>query len=61
MLVNRWVVTKGYDKGAKVELYRYENGEEHYAGRTRTGSPYNITSKAEAEKIIKVFGMSKTY
>ena len=60
-LVNRWAVTKGYDKGAKVELHRFGNGEEHYTGITRIGSPYNIESKEEAEKIIKNFGMELVY
>lgn len=56
-LVNRWAVTRGYDKGAKVELYRHSDGSEHYTGRTKTGFAYGIRDREEAEKIIKNFRM----
>lgn len=61
ILVERYAVTKGYHKGAKVELYYFGNGEGHYTGRTRTGTPYNIRNKEEADTIIKNFGMEKVY
>ena len=58
-LLNKWAVTRGYDKGAKVELYKHSDGSEHYTGRTKTGFAYSISNKAEAEKIIKNFRMER--
>ena len=57
MLVKRWVVTEGFHKGAKVELFRESNGKYHCVGRTRTGTPYKIGTAKEARKIIDNFRM----
>lgn len=61
MLVNRWAVTKGCDKGTMVELFRFDNGEEYYIGRTRWGEPFYIADEVEAQKIINVFEMELVY
>lgn len=60
-LVGRWVVTKGFNKGAKVEAHQYSDGTIHYTGRTRLGQPFNIPDKEEVEKIIKRFGMQQVF
>lgn len=54
-----WVVNDGFDKGAKVMEHTFSDGSKHYTMRNRLGRASNVKSKAEAEKIIKAYGMVK--
>lgn len=57
MLINRWVTTKGFHEGAKVEAYKHSDGSIHYSFRDKFGRPANIENEAEAKLIIKRFRM----
>ena len=56
MMIKRWAVTEGFDKGAKVEAYQFSDGLVHYSFRDRLGRSMGLSEK-EAEKTIKLCKM----
>ena len=56
MIIKRWAVTNGFNKGAKVEAYQFSDGSVHYSFRDRFGRPMDLSEK-EAEKTIKLWKM----
>ena len=56
MMIKRWAVTEGFDKGAKVEAYQFSDGSVHYSFHDRFGLPMDLSEK-EAEKTIKLWKM----
>ena len=56
MMIKRWAVTDGFNKGAKVEAYQFSDGLAHYSFRDRFGRPMDLSEK-EAEKTIKLWKM----
>ena len=43
MMIKRWAVTNGFDKGAKVEAYQFSDGSVHYSFRDRFGRPMDLS------------------
>ena len=56
MIIKRWTVTNGFDKGAKVEAYQFSDGSVHYSSCDRLGRSMDLSEK-EAEKTIKLWKM----
>lgn len=62
MLIHRWKeVTKEYNSGMMVELFRFSDGKEYYIGRTRWDQTFYIDDEKEAQKIIELFELKKVY
>ena len=53
MMIKRWAVTDGFNKGAKVEADQFSDGLVHYSFRDRVGRTMDLSEK-EAEKTIKL-------
>ena len=60
MMIKRWAVTNGFDKGAKVEAYQFSDGSVHYSFRDRFGRPSNV-SEEELPKMIKDWRMELVF
>ena len=60
MMIKRWAVTNGFDKGAKVEAYQFSDGSVHYSFRDRLGRSMDLSEK-EAQKTIKLWRMQLVY
>lgn len=57
MMTRVWSVTKGFQKGTKVEEYKYNDGTLHYSFKTHDMRTHNIKDFDEAMKIVKRWGM----
>lgn len=60
IMIKRWAVTEGFDKGAKVEAYQFSDGSVHYSFRDRLGRSMDLSEK-EAEKTIKAGRMQPVF
>lgn len=59
ILKEKYVMGKGFDKGATLSVYEYSDGSIHYLFRDRLGRPSNVDGHNEAEFLIETFNMQK--
>lgn len=60
MMIKRWAVTEGFDKGANVKAYKFSDDSIHYLFRDRFGHPW-ILNELEFEDVIKAGRMQLVF